>query len=127
MWNLKSWLVIVLFIPCAASASESLARSKNCFACHSMDHKIVGPAFKDVMSKYRGDPAAAEYLTQKITRGGSGVWGRVPMPANAGLSSTETRELVTWLLGSDSSGVSQAPQPILPDDPKAHGRSARVQ
>ena len=125
MLNRKAWLAIALFFPCAASASESLARSKNCFACHSMDRKIVGPAFSDVMSKYRGDPAAAEYLTQKITKGGSGVWGRIPMPANI-LSSTETRELVGWLLGSASAGSTQQPQPVLADDPKARGRSARV-
>lgn len=125
MLNWKSWLAIALLIPCAASASETLARSKSCFACHSMDSKIVGPAFRDVMTKYRGDPAAAEYLTQKITKGGSGVWGRVPMPPNI-LTNAETRELVTWLLASGSAGVSQAPQPALPDDPKARGRSARV-
>lgn len=125
MLNWKSWLVMALFIPCAANASESLARSKSCFACHSMDRKIVGPAFSDVMTKYRGDPAAAEYLTQKITKGGAGVWGRVPMPANI-LTNAETRELVAWLLGSAPSESSQAPQPVLPDDPKARGRSARV-
>mgnify|MGYP001447277744 CR=1 FL=1 len=126
MLNWKAWLAIALFFPLAANASESLARSKTCFACHSMDRKIVGPAFNDVMTKYWGDPAAAAYLAQKITNGGAGVWGRVPMPANR-LTNAETRELVAWLLGLDSSDSAQPAQPVLPDDPKAGGRSARVQ
>lgn len=122
MLNWKSWLAIALLIPCAASASETLARSKSCFACHAMDRKIVGPAFNDVMTKYRGDAAAAEYLARKITKGGGGVWGSVPMPANI-LSNAETRELVAWLLASGSSGVSHASQPTLTDDPKTRERS----
>ncbi len=117
MLNWKPWLALALLIPCAASANESLARSKSCFSCHSMGRKVVGPAFNDVRAKYRGDPAAAEYLARKITNGGAGVWGRGPMPANI-LTNDETRELVVWLMGSDSSGVSQAPQLVLPDDPK---------
>ncbi len=122
MLNWKSCLAVSMLFPFAASASESLARSKNCFACHSMERKIVGPAFKDVMSKYQGEPSAAEYLTQKITKGGSGVWGVVPMPPNI-LSNTETRELVGWLLASAPTELTQPAQPVLSDDPKARGRS----
>lgn len=125
MFNRQILLVLALLAPFVVEANEALARSKNCFACHTMDRKVVGPAFNDVMKKYRGDPAAAEYLAQKITRGGAGVWGRIPMPANI-LSSSETRELVVWLLGAEWSGSSQPVQPVLTDDPKASGRSARV-
>lgn len=86
-------------ISAEAMANAQLAKSKNCMACHSVDAKIVGPAFKDVAKKYTGQKDAEAKLTQKVLNGGGGVWGAVPMPANKGqVSEAEARELVKWVL-----------------------------
>ena len=81
-----------------AMADEALAKSKNCMACHSVANKIVGPAYKDVAKKYAGDKTAADKLAAKIVKGGSGVWGAVPMPANPQVSEAEARKLAAWVL-----------------------------
>jgi cytochrome c len=80
-------------------ADEALAKSKNCMACHAMDKKLVGPAYKEVAKKYAGDPKAAEMLAAKVIKGGSGVWGAIPMPANAQVSEADANKLVAWILG----------------------------
>ncbi|QNB06278.1 c-type cytochrome [Herbaspirillum frisingense] len=86
-------------ISAEALANAQLAKSKNCMACHSVDAKIVGPAFKDVAKKYVGQKDAEAKLTQKVLNGGSGTWGAVAMPANKGqVSEAEARELVKWVL-----------------------------
>ncbi|MFJ3048016.1 c-type cytochrome [Herbaspirillum chlorophenolicum] len=86
-------------ITAEALANPQLAKSKNCMACHSVDNKIVGPAFKDVAKKYAGQKDAETKLAQKVLSGGGGVWGAVPMPANKGqVSEAEARELVKWIL-----------------------------
>ncbi len=82
----------------AAMANADLAKAKNCMACHSVSNKVVGPAFKDVAAKYAGQKDAEDKLTQKVLKGGSGVWGAVPMPANAQVSEAEARTLVKWVL-----------------------------
>lgn len=82
-----------------AMADEALAKSKNCMACHAVDKKLVGPAYKDVAKKYAGDKAAADKLAQKVMKGGSGVWGAIPMPANPQVSEAEAKKLTTWVLG----------------------------
>ena len=82
-----------------AMADEALAKSKNCMACHSVDKKLVGPSYKDVARKYAPDGGAAvDKLVQKVLKGGSGVWGVVPMPPNAGVNDAEARKLVAWIL-----------------------------
>ena len=63
-------------------ASPELAKQKNCLACHAVDKKLVGPSYKDVAAKYKGDKDAVAKLAKKIREGGVGVWGQVPMPAN---------------------------------------------
>ncbi|MEI8325357.1 MAG: c-type cytochrome [Betaproteobacteria bacterium] len=82
----------------AADEAADLAKAKNCLACHSVDKKIVGPAYKDVAAKYRGDKNAAATLSAKVMKGGSGVWGPLPMPANAQVSEAEAKKLVAWVL-----------------------------
>lgn len=82
-----------------AAAEAAFAKSKNCLACHAIDKKVVGPAFKAVADKYRQDPGAAERLALKLRQGGNGVWGVVYMPANAQLSPEESKRLVAWVLG----------------------------
>lgn len=81
-----------------AFADQALATSKNCMACHAIDKKVVGPAYKDVATKYKGDKAASDKLAEKILKGGSGVWGAVPMPANAQVNAEEAKKLAAWVL-----------------------------
>ena len=81
-----------------AFADEALAKSKNCMACHAIDKKVVGPAYKDVAKKYAGDAKAPDMLASKIIKGGSGVWGPVPMPANSQVNDAEAKKLVAWVM-----------------------------
>jgi len=81
-----------------AFADEALAKSKNCLACHALDTKLVGPSYKDVAAKYAGQKDAVDKLAVKIIKGGSGVWGAIPMPANAQVNEAEAKKLAAWVL-----------------------------
>ena len=81
-----------------ALADQALATKNNCMACHSVDKKLVGPAFKDVAKKYAGQKDAEAMLITKVIKGGSGVWGAIPMPANSQLKEADAKTLVTWVL-----------------------------
>lgn len=80
------------------AAGQSLAQSSACLSCHGIDKKIVGPSFKDVAAKYKGDKAAEAKLIAKVTKGGAGVWGQVPMPPNAQVKPADIKTLVKWVL-----------------------------
>ena len=80
-----------------AQADEALAKAKNCMACHAIDKKLVGPAYKDVAAKYKGDAKAADMLAAKVKAGGKGVWGQIPMPPN-NVTPEEAKKLVAWVL-----------------------------
>lgn len=75
-----------------------LLTSAACVACHAVDKALVGPSFRSVAARYRGDAAAPARLAQKIRAGGAGVWGPTPMPPNAGLSDADLKQLVDWIL-----------------------------
>jgi cytochrome c len=81
-----------------AFADQALATAKNCMACHAVDKKLVGPAYKDVAAKYAGQKDAVDKLSVKIMKGGAGVWGPVPMPANTQVSDAEAKKLAAWVL-----------------------------
>jgi len=81
-----------------AFASEALAKKYNCLACHTVDKKIIGPAYKDVAAKYKGDPGAEARLISKIKKGGAGVWGQIPMPPNSTVPDADVKALVKWVL-----------------------------
>ncbi|MCM5678343.1 c-type cytochrome [Schlegelella sp. S2-27] len=81
-----------------ALANQQLAQQKNCMACHAVDKKLVGPSFKDVAAKYAGQKDAVDKLAVKVIKGGSGVWGPVPMPANAQVTEADAKTLVQWIL-----------------------------
>ncbi|MCW5671253.1 MAG: c-type cytochrome [Hydrogenophaga sp.] len=84
-----------------AIADEALAKSKNCMACHAVDKKLVGPAYKEVAKKYAGDAKAVDVLAAKIVKGsevGKGNWGAVPMPPNPQVSEAEAKKLAAWVL-----------------------------
>ncbi|MCL2345619.1 MAG: c-type cytochrome [Desulfobulbus sp.] len=80
-----------------AADEEALAKAKNCFSCHQVDKKLVGPAYKDVAAKYKGDAGAVATLAAKVKAGGKGNWGQVPMPPN-NVTEDEAKRLVTWVL-----------------------------
>lgn len=81
-----------------AFADQALATAKNCMACHAVDKKLVGPAYKDVAAKYKADKGAVDKLAAKIQAGGTGVWGAVPMPANPQVNAAEAKKLAAWVL-----------------------------
>lgn len=81
-----------------ALADQALATAKNCMSCHAIDKKLVGPSYKEVAGKYAGQAGAADKLAAKILKGGSGVWGPVPMPANPQVSEAEAKKLAAWVL-----------------------------
>lgn len=91
--------VAAVLFSTGAAAQMELAKQKNCLACHAVDHKLVGPAYKDVAKKYAG--AGAEVvakLAKKVREGGVGVWGQVPMPANPQVNEAQSVQLVKWVL-----------------------------
>jgi cytochrome c len=81
-----------------ALADLQLATAKNCMACHAVATKLVGPSYKDVAAKYAGQKDAVDKLAAKIIKGGSGVWGPVPMPANAQVNDAEAKKLAAWVM-----------------------------
>ena len=82
----------------ADDAGKALAQKSGCLACHSVDTKVVGPAFKDVSAKYKGNGAEAK-LVDKVKKGGSGVWGPIPMPANSPqVKDDDIKTIVSWVL-----------------------------
>ena len=80
------------------AANEELAKKHACFACHAVDKKLVGPSYKDVAAKYAGQKDAVDKLAQKVMKGGAGVWGAVPMPANPQVTEAEAKQLVQWIM-----------------------------
>jgi cytochrome c len=88
------------FVAAPAFANADLAQKKNCLACHAADKKLVGPSYKDVAAKYAGQKDAVAKLAEKIQKGGVGVWGQVPMPANPQVNADEAKQLATWVLST---------------------------
>lgn len=80
-----------------AYADEALLKKNNCLACHAVDKKVVGPAYKDVAAKYKGQ-SMTDKLAVKIRAGGSGVWGPIPMPPNTQVSEADAKKMATWIL-----------------------------
>jgi len=97
-----SWAILVTALAAAfaapAFADEALATSKNCMSCHKIDKKLVGPSYKEVAAKYAGQAGAVDKLATKIMKGGAGVFGAVPMPANTQVNEAEAKKLAAWVL-----------------------------
>ena len=81
-----------------AAGEVELATKSGCLACHAVDHKVIGPAYKDVAAKYKGDAAAPARLYAKVKAGGAGVWGQIPMPPNAQVNDKDIKTIVDWVL-----------------------------
>jgi cytochrome c len=79
-----------------AFADEALAKAKGCTACHSIDKKLIGPAYKDVAKKYKADKDGVAKMVASITKGSTGKWGQVPMPAN-NVTPDEAAKLAAWI------------------------------
>ena len=90
-------LIAAVAFTAPAMANQELAGKKNCLACHAVDKKVVGPAYKEVAAKYAGQKDAVAKLAEKIQKGGVGAWGQVPMPANQ-VTPEEAKTLATWVM-----------------------------
>ena len=82
----------------SAAANEELAKKSACLACHTVDKKLVGPSYKEIAAKYKGQKDAEAKLAEKVKKGGSGVWGPVPMPPNAAVKDDDIKTMVTYIL-----------------------------
>lgn len=81
-----------------AKSGEGLAKASGCLACHTVDKKLIGPSYKDVAEKYRGNKAAEADLVAKVKNGSKGVWGDIPMTANAHVKDEDIKAMVQWIL-----------------------------
>lgn len=95
---MKALLIALALVAGSASADEASLKKNGCTACHKIDAKMVGPAYKDVAKKYQGKADTVDMLAKKIRAGGKGVWGPVPMPANPKVSEAEAKKLATFIL-----------------------------
>ena len=92
------FLLTITFFASPSWADMALANSKNCMSCHHSDRKVVGPALKEIAKRYANEPLALATITTKSQKGGAGVWGVVPMPANPQVSEAEAQKLAAWVL-----------------------------
>lgn len=94
--------VVTLILPgqvfAADAAGLALAKKSDCLVCHAVDKKIIGPSYKDVSAKYKGQAGAEDKLVAKVKAGGSGVWGPVPMSAHPDMSDADLHTIVKWVL-----------------------------
>lgn len=81
-----------------AEANEDLAKTNGCAACHALEKKGVGPAWKSIAAKYKGTPGIEAQLQTKVRAGGKGVWGNVPMPAQDKISDADLKAILAWMM-----------------------------
>jgi cytochrome c len=98
----RAFAIVALSIGATAPALAdlALATSKNCMSCHAVERKVLGPSFKDIAARYKDNKAAPEQLAAKIMKGGAGVWGPIPMPANTQVSEADAKKLAAWVLST---------------------------
>ena len=102
----RQWIVLAASACVAGGAhaaldnttAEAMMKKDGCAACHAIDKKLVGPPYVDVAAKYKGDKDALAKLSEKVKKGGTGVWGAIPMPPNVTVSDADIKDLVTWIL-----------------------------
>lgn len=87
-----------VMVSAPAMANLELAKKSNCMSCHTVDKKLVGPAYKEVAAKYAGKADAVKMLAEKVKKGGKGNWGEIPMPPNAAVKDADIETLVKWIL-----------------------------
>src|ERR1700676_4516532 len=102
----RSWIALAAALSFAgtanaaldSAAADALMKKNGCAACHAIDKKVIGPAYQDVAAKYKGDKDALAKLSDKVKKGGVGVWGQVPMPPNVQVPDADIKDLVGWIL-----------------------------
>lgn len=96
---LSGFLMLSLQTANATDAMETLAQKNGCLMCHGVQTAALGPAYKDVAKKYKDDKTAEARLVEKVKVGGSGVWGKMPMPANSPkVKDDDIKSIVKWIL-----------------------------
>ena len=100
MKKLTVFLALATLVSAPAFASEQLAQKGGCLACHAKDKKMMGPAFKDIAAKYKDQKDAVPHLMDKVRKGGSGVWGQIPMAANPPekINDADLKAVIEWVL-----------------------------
>ena len=93
-----STLLTTALLTSVAHANPQIAKANNCFACHSLDKKIIGPSFREMAKKYAGQPGAENKMADRIRRGSVGVWGSTPMQPMPDVSDAELKTLSKWIL-----------------------------
>jgi len=92
-------VVMALFaVQRPALASEALAQKYACIGCHQANARLVGPSWKEIATKYKDNPKAAQQLATSIQAGGSGKWGAIPMPAQPQVPDADVAALARWIL-----------------------------
>ena len=91
-------VAVLTAVPAHAQNVDDLLKKNACLACHAVDKKLVGPSYKEVAAKYRGQKDAEKVLAEKVKKGGVGVWGQIPMPPNAAVPDAEVNTMVKWIL-----------------------------
>ena len=86
--------------PATLMPAADLFKKQNCFACHAANSKLVGPSLAEIAIKYKNQPTSEAMLTEKVIKGGAGVWGAIPMPAQNQLSTADSQALVKWILAT---------------------------
>ena len=99
-WVLAASMTMLSLGAVSASAEDqtALATKSGCLACHQIEMKVVGPAYKDVAAKYKGQEGAVDMLAAKVKAGGVGTWGQIPMPPNVNVSDEDIKKIVEWVL-----------------------------
>ena len=95
---MKALIVSLALIATPALADQALLKKNNCMACLAVDKKLVGPSYKAVADRYRGQSDAADKLAKKIRAGGAGVWGPIPMPPHPQVSEADAKTMATYIL-----------------------------
>jgi cytochrome c len=95
---MKKIVLVLAFLPSLAFASEDLIKKYGCVACHNVEKKVLGPAFKDISAKYKSKNDNVAYLTGKIRNGAQGTWGAIPMPAQKQVTETDAQAIAKWIL-----------------------------
>ena len=97
---MKILIANLALVATSAFADDALLKKNNCIACHAADKKLVGPSYKAVADKYRGQSGAADKLDKKIRAGGAGVWGAIPMPPHPQVSEADAKKMATYILNT---------------------------
>lgn len=81
-----------------ASEGEKLIAKSDCIGCHKLDKKLIGPSYLDIAKKYPSNDKNVAYLSGKIIKGGSGVWGTIPMSAHSSLKKNDATSMAKYIL-----------------------------